>query len=65
MEQSCRKGRRMSQEYRLYFLIIYVASLPGAAFRWALKPAGWTRPGRIHAQAVSEARVIAPIILSA
>ena len=57
--------RRPTQEYRLYFACIYLASLPGAAIRWAIDPAGWSRPERIHGRARSEARTITQLIFSA
>jgi hypothetical protein len=57
--------RRPTQEYRVYFSCIYLASLPGATIRWALDPAGWSRPDRIHGMARSDARTITQLIFSA
>lgn len=62
------RGHGPGAEYRLYFAVIFLASVPFAAVKWAI---GLTRvsgtrhnPGIVD-RALSEARAITPMIFSA
>ena len=62
---TARKG--ITTEYRVYFAIIFVATIPLAMLTWAMqaiKTRSWTDKGPF-ARAWTQARIITPMIFSA